>query len=233
MVLSIFNQWRFTVYILSLFRNRKFISLITLVVFMSIFASVSSAVTTNIDQAKRAKIDMNIRIVAEQIKRGLFQQAESRLASLQTSEEFSTYISERQYQEIAELQAQIDGVLKEREKIARALKQSDTLSEQGKYKDALDLLNQIKNSKFASESEQKMIQDSYDQVASKYRTEQQKWQMLFDQSVAAYNNGQPAYARQGFVQLIESGYPVQGDKTPQQYILLIDTNASRAAVPVK
>ena len=68
-----------------------------------------------------------------------------------------------------------------------------------------------------------MIEESYQKVTAQYRAEQQKWQMLFEQSVSSYNSGQSELARQGFMQVIESGYPVKGDKTPEQYVLLIDT----------
>ncbi len=217
--------------LLPLLCNRKFVSVIVLVVLLGAFSTAVSAAPSSIDQAKRAKIDMSIRIATEQINRGLYKQAQSQLDNLQTSDEFVAYISERQHQKIIKLKSQIAQSLKEREKIARILRQSETLSEQGDYQDALGLLSQITNSPHASEAERRMIQDSYQQITAKYRTEQQKWQMLFEQSVSSYNSGQSAHARQGFMQVIESGYPVKGSKTPEQYILLIDTNAARATMP--
>ncbi|RKY13526.1 MAG: hypothetical protein DRP52_02550, partial [Planctomycetota bacterium] len=196
------------------------------------FSIAVSAAPSSIDQAKRAKIDMTIRIVTEQINRGLYQQAQSQLGTLQTSDEFVAYISQRQHQTIVKLQNQITQSIQEREKIARILRQSEALAEQGNYADALGLLSQITASQYASEPERQMIQDSYQRISDQNRRQQQEWQLLFVQSVSAYNSGQSEQARQGFMQVIESGYPIKGGKTPEQYILLIDTDAARATTPL-
>ena len=211
--------------LLSSLCNRKFVSVIVFGLLWGAFSMAVSAATSSIDQAKRAKIDMTIRIVTEQINRGLYQQAQSHLGTLQTSDEFVAYISQRQHQTIVKLQNQITQSLEEREKIARILRQSETLAEQGNYADALGLLSQITGSQYASEHERQMIQDSYQQISDQNRRQQQRWQSLFDQSVSSYNSGQSEQARQGFIQVAESGYSVKGDKSPQQYILLIDDGA--------
>ncbi|MHC5118378.1 MAG: tetratricopeptide repeat protein [Planctomycetota bacterium] len=219
--------------LLSFLCNRKFVSIIALAILLGGYSVAVSAKPSSVDQAKRAKIDMTIRIATEQVNRGLYKQAQGQLSNLQTSDDYVAYISERQHQEIAKLQALINQSLEEREKIARALQQSDTLAEQGKYQDALGLLSQIKGSQYASDQERQMIEDSYQQVTAQYRAEQQKWQMLFDQSVSSYNSGQSDLARKGFMQVIESGYPVKGDKSPEQYVLLIDTGtAAKPTSPV-
>ena len=147
--------------LLSLLCNRKFVSVIVLVVLLGVFSTVVSAAPSSIDQAKRAKIDMSIRIATEQINRGLYKQAQSQLGNLQTSDEYVAYISERQHKAIIKLQTQIAQSLEEREKIARILRQSEMLADQGKYQDALALLVQITDRRHASEQEQQMIQDSY------------------------------------------------------------------------
>ncbi|MEN8128198.1 MAG: hypothetical protein ABFR90_10400 [Planctomycetota bacterium] len=206
-------------------RNCKY--LWVLVFYLGVFASTVLAEAPNIEQAKRAKIDQTIRIASEQVKRWQYQQARVWLEDLRASDEFGKYISESQNQRIQKLQAQIAQALKERAEIARILKQSEQLAQQGDYQDARSLLSQVKDSQYASEQEREMMQDSYERIAAKNRAGQQKWQVLFDQSVSAYNSGQSAQARQGFMQVIESGYPVEGDKSPEQYVLLIDTEAAQ------
>nr|MBC8379627.1 hypothetical protein [Planctomycetota bacterium] len=216
----------------SLLCNRKFASVLVLAVLLGVYSMAVSAAPSSIDEAKRVKIDMNIRIATEQINRGLYKQAEAQLGKLQTSEEYVAYISERQHQAILKLQTQIAQSLGEREKIARILRQSEALAEQGNYQDALGLLSQIKGSRYASEPERKMIEGNYQQISDKNRQEQQKWQLLYNESVSLYNSGQSDYARQGFMQVIESGYAVQGSKTPEQYILMIDTSvAEQSTLP--
>ena len=183
------NLRRFMVKLLPFLCNRKFVSVVVLVTLLGTFSLAVSAAPSSIDQAKRAKIDMVIRIAAEQVNRGLYKQAQSQLGDLQVSDEYVAYISERQHQKIVKLQSQIAQSLEEREKIARILRQSETLAEQGDYQEAVDLLSQITNSRYASEQERQMIQDNYRQISDKNRVEQKKWQMLYDQSVSSYNSG--------------------------------------------
>ncbi|MHC5089792.1 MAG: hypothetical protein ACYSOT_09305, partial [Planctomycetota bacterium] len=208
--------------------NRKF-AFVVLMIFSGVFSLVASAAPSSIDQAKRAKIDMTLRIAAEQINRGLYKQAQVQLDNLKASDEYAAYISERQHQKILTLKAQVSMSLQERDKIVRALQQSELLAEQGNYMDAATLLSQVKDSQYASEQERQMMQKSYLEISQKNRAEQQKWQALFDQSVASFNNGQTENARRGFMQVIASGYPVRGEKTAEQYVLLIDSGAASRA----
>ena len=63
-----------------------------LVILWGVFVPSLLAQSPTIDQAKRAKIDMTIRIAEEQVKRGLYQQAQLQLQKLSTPE-FSEFIS--------------------------------------------------------------------------------------------------------------------------------------------
>src|SRR5210317_1981803 len=130
MVLFYPNLWRFMVKLLSFLCSRKFVSIIALAILLGGYSVAVSAKPSSVDQAKRAKIDMTIRIATEQVNRGLYKQAQGQLSNLQTSDDYVAYISERQHQEIAKLQALINQSLEEREKIARVLQQSDTLAGQ-------------------------------------------------------------------------------------------------------
>jgi predicted DNA-binding protein (MmcQ/YjbR family) len=180
--------------------NRKF-AFVVLMIFSGVFSLVASAAPSSIDQAKRAKIDMTLRIAAEQINRGLYKQAQVQLDNLKASDEYAAYISERQHQKILTLKAQVSMSLQERDKIVRALQQSELLAEQGNYMDAATLLSQVKDSQYASEQERQMMQKSYLEISQKNRAEQQKWQALL----------------------------VRGEKTAEQYVLLIDSGAASRA----
>ncbi|MHC5156819.1 MAG: tetratricopeptide repeat protein, partial [Planctomycetota bacterium] len=213
-------------------RNLKYRWFMVLILMCGVLCATLSAAPTSIDQAKRAKIDTTIRIIQEQIKRGLYPAAQMQLRTLQTSEEFSAYISEPQNQTITQLQAKVNRAIAEREQITRLLQQSDLLDSQGDYQEALKLLRQIKDSPFTTGQEKEMILASYQEVAGKVNQQQQKWQALYDSSVAAYNNGRMDEARQGLVQVIESGYRVKGAKTPAQYISMIDSGiAAQSTMP--
>ena len=74
----------------------------------------------------------------------------------------------------------------------------------------------------------KMI--SYQEVVGKVTEQQQKWQALYNSSVSAYNSAQLDVARQGFMQIVESGYAVQGSKTPEQYISMIDAAIAKQSM---
>ncbi|HPC64320.1 MAG TPA: hypothetical protein PK525_06835 [Anaerohalosphaeraceae bacterium] len=210
-------------------RSYKHAGIAAMLVLCGMWCSLLWAQPSNIDQAKRAKIDTTIRIAQEQMKRGFYQQAQTQLNTLLTSSEYTNYLSERQHQTITALLNEISTALQERTKITQMLQQSDTLASQGKYTEALGLLGQIKDSPFASEQERQMIRDLYQDVSAKQLQEQQKWQSLYDASTAAYKAGQYEQARQGFVQILEAGASVKGDKTAQEYIQLIDSAAAQPA----
>ena len=213
-------------------KKLKCLWFIGLVLICGVFSVAVFASPKSIDQAKRTKIDTTIRIIQEQIKRGLYPAAQAQLHNLQTSEEFSSYISEPQNQTILQLQAKVQRAVAERETITRVLQQSDLLESQGEYLESLKLLRQIKDSPFTTEQEKQMILASYQEIERQVDLQQQGWQTLFDSSVNAYNNGQMDEARQGFVQVIESGYTVRGVKTPSQYVSMIDSRtAAQATMP--
>ncbi|MCI0499227.1 MAG: hypothetical protein L0Y36_06065 [Planctomycetales bacterium] len=212
-------------------RSRKHVGIGVVLILFGILSSLLWAQPSSIDEAKRTKIDTTIRIAQEQMKRGSYQQAQSQLTTLQSSTEYAAYLSERQQQTINTLLAEIAAALEARTKITRTLQESDVLTEQGRYSEAMKLLEAIKDSPFASEQERQMIRDLHQDVSAKHRQEQQKWQSLYNSSVTSYTAGQLDQARRGFVQLQESGVSVQGDKTPSQYIQMIDLTLAAKAQP--
>jgi tetratricopeptide (TPR) repeat protein len=201
-----------------------------LLLFFGVCFSTVWAQPTSEEQAKQLRIDSLIRVAQEEIKRGFYQQAEVRLNSLQTSPEYAPYLTEQQNRAITDLLSQSEQAVEQRQQIAQKLQASDELAAAGDYRQAADILDQIKDSPYATAQEKQMIADSYEEVTAKYRAEQQKWQALYDTSVQMYNGGNKETARQGFMQVVNAGYPVTGSISPEDYILKIDTEKQPAAV---
>jgi hypothetical protein len=78
--------------LLSFLCNR---SIVALAILLGGYSVAVSAKPSSVDQAKRAKIDMTIRIATEQVNRGLYKQAQDQLGNLQISDDYAAYISER------------------------------------------------------------------------------------------------------------------------------------------
>ncbi len=207
-------------------RNRKSIQVLVFLLFFGVLSFVLSAQPTSIEQAKRTKIDTMIKVAKELVGRGMYQQAQVQLNSLQTSDEYVAYLSESHTAQINTLLNQINQAISERSKIAETLGQSEQLIAEGKYRESVSLLTPILNSLYATEQERQMISETHNKALAGLQQEQQKWQALYDQSVQALQAGRPDEARQGFAQVASSGYQVQGSKSADEYIASIDAQAA-------
>ncbi len=203
-------------------RNCRSIRILVTLMLFGMFIAPLWAQPSNVEEAKRMKIDSFISVAQEQIKRGFYPQAQTRLNELQTSDEYSPYLTDKQNSTISSLLKKINQATTERQQIALALQQVDILSSEGKYQAALAKLNEIKSSEYATAQEQQLIAARHAEISSVAAAEQEKWQLLYNDSVTSYNAGDAEKAREGFVQVANSGYAVQGDKTPADYIMMID-----------
>jgi tetratricopeptide (TPR) repeat protein len=219
-------MWRFAVEKNEFSRNRKSIQVLVFLLFFGVLSFVLSAQPTSIEQAKRTKIDTMIKVAKELVGRGMYQQAQVQLNSLQTSDEYVAYLSESHTAQINTLLNQINQAISERSKIAETLGQSEQLIAEGKYRESVSLLTPILNSLYATEQERQMISETHNKALAGLQQEQQKWQALYDQSVQALQAGRPDEARQGFAQVASSGYQVQGSKSADEYIASIDAQAA-------
>ena len=204
--------------------SRNCRSIRTVVVVLLFLASVGSllAQPANVEEAKRIKIDSNINVAKEQIKRGYYDQAQARLESLLTSEEFSPYLTSQHRSSITSLQNQIAQAAAGTRQVADAKTKADGLAAAGRYQEALTVLENAKNSPYASAQDKAEFTAAMEVISAKVQAEQAKWQARYDDSVRQYNAGDTEAARAGFIAVSQSGYPVVGAKAPADYILLID-----------
>ena len=153
-------------------RNYGFIRILFLLVLFGLCYSAVMAQPASEEEARQLKIDSFIRVTQEQIRRGFYQQAEVQLNMLQTSSDYAPYLSEKQSQTISGLLDKTAMALQERQKIAQMLQTSDTLTAEGRYQQALQILEQIKDSQYATAQEKQMIATTYDEIAAKVQAEQ-------------------------------------------------------------
>jgi len=212
-------------------RNRNSILILAISAFLGVFSSFVTAQPTSIEQAKRTKIETTLRVAQELIGRGMYPQAQAQLDTLEMSDEYVAYLSEAHTQQITTLRTQIETAQAERAKVADALKQSDTLIAEGRYPEAVRLLGQFEGSSYTSAQEREMLAEALSQAQAGLSQERQRWQALYNSSVEALQAGRADEARQGFMQVAASGYSVQGDRSPEDYILMIDAQAAAPVTP--
>ena len=117
--------------------------------------SDAAAAASTEQQAKQQKAESVIQIAQEYMKRGLYLQAQTQLASVE--QDYGRFLTDAQKQKLAELKEQIQTAMEERKKIAAAIEQSDKLLEQNNPAGAKEILEQIQYSTFLSDVERKMV----------------------------------------------------------------------------
>ncbi|HPY78092.1 MAG TPA: hypothetical protein PLQ45_09635, partial [Anaerohalosphaeraceae bacterium] len=134
---------------------------------------------------------------------------------------------------LKDLTSQIDQALAERQKIAARLKQTEELSAQGQYQQALTLLEEIKVNPYIADNERTLVQNSIDEIRDKLQVENNQMQQIYDQAAKDYLAGDYEKAKAGFLQVAESNVSVTGSLTPMDYLKMIDQvqQTSAAAKP--
>lgn len=204
---------------------------VVIIVFSQTFIHTATAQTDDEIQAKQQKAQSSILIIQEQINRGLYPQAQVQIQQIER--EYGRYLSDAQRQTLAQMNGEIANAEAERQKISHAIAQIDELKAMEQYAQALSLLRQIQYSPFLRKAEQQMVQEEIQSLGEILKNQQGQMQSLFNQSVDAYRQGDLVAARAGFVQVVESGVPVSGDRSPMQYIELIDGKSVSDGQPVQ
>ena len=189
---------------------------------------VAFAQSSDEERVRQAKIDTFIQIAREQVKRGLYPQAQAELDKTATTE-YAAFVSDPQRKEIASLLEAIQAAEKERQRVVQTLMESDALAAQGNYTQAAALVRQIQSSPYISEQEKKIVAASLKDYDEKNKLRQGQMQAVYDEAVRQYKAGQLDAARAGFSEVALSGVSVRGDQPAGDYLLAIDLQRSAAS----
>ena len=204
------------------------------ILFLLVFcSSIALAQPASEEEAKKVKIDSFIRVAQEQIRRGFYQQAQVQLVDLQNSADYSTYISPKQSQTIADLLDKIERAVRERKRISQMLQMSDELAADGNYRQAIQALEQIMDSEYATAQEKQMIMATYSDLAAKAR--QQEPSRMPEPKVVPETMTEETV--EALIPLVEEPEPVETDVpevTPEITIVVEQMPAAEQAelVPV-
>lgn len=168
-------------------------------------------------EAKQAKIDSFIHVAQEQIKRGFYQEAQVQLTGLKSSPDYSPYISPKQSNTIEALLGKINKLVAERNLISQMLQKSDGLAAEGKYFEALEALELIKDSPYASPQERQIIQASYNDVLAKAQAQQESLKPV--PAKAPVEELVTAETVETLIPLVEEPAPVVMDTPEQTFVV--------------
>jgi len=172
-------------------------------------------------QAMQQKAQWNMNIASEQYQRGSYKEAE--LTLLDTIDEYARYLDSSEQNKLNKLLVKVRTSLAEREKIARNRKAGDQLAANSQYGEAIATLNEIKNSRFLTEPERKIVLTNIKDLEKKYSDYKKEVNNLFKESMNLYKAGQLEQARAGFQEVASSGLKISSwGKDSQYYIEAID-----------
>ncbi|MEJ5259457.1 MAG: hypothetical protein WHS88_04620, partial [Anaerohalosphaeraceae bacterium] len=195
--------------------------LFALTAFLAVFAIQSvRAETLSETQSKQKRAEEYIRVAQEQIKRGLYQSAETLLKEIRDN--YAPYLTDAQIATVDALSRQTAEALESRRRMPEIIKQAEELSSAGQHQQALTLLNGILASPYLSEKERSTIQGIAQNVQANLDAERAKIQAIYDQAVQDYQQKNYEKAKAGFMQAAQSGMEVRGSISPMDYLKMIE-----------
>ncbi|MBN1816788.1 MAG: hypothetical protein JW828_05480, partial [Sedimentisphaerales bacterium] len=212
-------------------------TLAILTVFLGVFcilASTQGQPATK-EESLQQRARMEIKIASEQVKRGLFKEAEVQLAKIR--ETYGTNIADRDKVDLDKLSEQVATALASRTAIIEKRRQSDQLAAEENYAGAVAVLQEIQASPYLRPAEQSQVVASIEELQAKARQYQKQVQELFNKSLRLYELKDYDKAKLGFEEVIRTGLPAvsKDGKTAQDYLVMIAsaTSAPAAAEPAK
>ncbi|HOQ04049.1 MAG TPA: type II and III secretion system protein [Anaerohalosphaeraceae bacterium] len=171
-------------------------------------------------QSKQKRAEEYIRVAQEQIKRGLYQSAETLLKEIRDN--YAPYLTDSQIATVEALSKQTAEALEARRRIPDIIKQAEELSASGQHQQAITLLNGVLASPYLSEKERSTIQGILQNIQANLSAERARIQAVYDQAVEDYKQKNYEKAKAGFMQAAQSGIEVTGSISPMDYLKMID-----------
>lgn len=195
--------------------------MLALIMFLTAFALQSVlAETPSETQAKQKRAEEYIRVAQEQIKRGLYQSADTLLREIRAN--YAPYLTDTQVAVVEALSKQTAEALEARRRMPELIKQAEELSAAGKHQQALTLLNELLASPYLSEKERSAIQGILQNVQANFSAEKARVQGLYDQAVEDYKQKNYEKAKTAFLEVAQTGIEVSGSISPMDYLKMID-----------
>ena len=198
-----------------------------------ILPSLAESAAVNADKAASLR-NVSLQLIdvgAEQLRRGYSSAAQQ---SLTRANENRQYLNASEQKRLDELLAKAGGANAEHEKIYEKMQAAESYAKAKNYNQAIATLTPIQDSPYLSKTDKTQLQAKLTTYKAEMKKQQQDMAALYDESVALYNEGKLAEARDGFKQIAASGVPlVSSGPTASEYITKIDGQIGVAAETTK
>ncbi len=212
------------------FKNPVIISLIVLITLSVAIPVIADSASGDKKQVAKKVADRWIKVGTAQYKRGMYKEAEK---SLLRAKDYKTYLSDQELQKLNNLISKLRNAMQEGVRIEEHLKKAEQLIDQEEYIKAKAHLEKIKGSEYLTPENKTAVNNSIQLVRSKLDTKKKKVAEIYEQSVELYEMGQYEAARDGFVEVAQSGLLVAPKgKTPEDYLIKVDSKLANQAEQV-
>lgn len=217
--------------------GRYLLTVTIIVSFITIIASFSTAVLYGANPDSLSGTDRNqvlqqvtnewIKVGRKQYQRFFFKQAEN---SFKQALGYKDYLTAEDIETINEYLKQTRTASLERTLILQRIQKAEELARQNQLTAAKVQLEKAKASKFLTKNERAQIAENLNLLLGQLNERNRKIYKLYDKSVAFYKAGDIKQAREGFIEIAQSGLAGNSKrKSAQDYLLKIDDILIRSA----
>jgi hypothetical protein len=162
-----------------------------------------------------------VEVGTEQLKRGLYEQAEE---SLLTAQQYQEYLSAAEHKNLEDQLDKTRSAIAERKVISENIQQAKDLIDKGQPVRARAAYEKIRNSPYLTDAEHRQIADELKKIDSSFDRQKQEITDIYNRSIELYRAGDLEKAREGFAEVAKSDLLVTPKgQSPQDYLLQIDS----------
>ena len=219
------------VLIKSLGRKWLLVILASILLVTTVLSEVASSQANKTDKQKivRQVAQKWIQVGVEQYKRGFYKAAEQ---SFLRAQDYEEYLAAGERERLSRLLEETHVASLERRRILGHIQTADELEKQGELIKAKTHLEKIKDSKFLTEEERKLIGEGLKEIETRLAEQKRQITEVYDRSVEFYRAGQLEEAREGFIEAAKSGLLSTSEaEQVEDYLVKIDDALTRQVKP--
>lgn len=162
-----------------------------------------------------------IQVGDEQLKRGLYEQAEQ---SFLTAGQYKEYLTAAENKNLESRIARVSSAAAERKFVSENIQQAKDLIDKGQPVKARAAYEKIRNNPWLTDDERNQIASELRKIDSSFDKQRKEITDLYNRSVELYRSGNIEKAREGFAEVAKSDLLVTPKgQSPQDYLLQIDS----------
>ena len=195
---------------------------VSILLLTTVLSGVAPAQVSEVDEQKvvRQVAQKWIQVGTEQYRRGFFKAAQQ---SLLRAQEYQGYLTATEREKLTELLEKTHIAVLQRKRILEHIQTAEKQVEQGQLIIAKAHLEKVKDSDFLTEAERQLITEGLKKIDIQLEEQKKEIIELYNRSVEFYRTGQLEKAREGFMKVVESRFPISPLGEPaEDYLVKID-----------